>query len=556
MKSPFKSDPWIGRSIGDRQRYRLDKRIGMGGMGDVFLAMDTLLGQQVALKLLKDTLVTSVELRKRFEREVAVSAALKSDHIVQVSDYGVSAEGYPFYVMEYLRGQSLGQLLRREGRLSVERTVSIITQVCDGLREAHQGVTMWRNNATASEHIKVVHRDLKPDNIFLVSTVLGELVKILDFGIAKIREDAAEHTKLTNMFLGTFHYAAPEQLEVAIDIDGRADIYSLGIILYEMLCGTDPFGLGLNTRKISEISWAMAHTSKPPQPLRSQPGLSHLQPELEAVVLRCLQKAPNERFASVDELKRALQAAVAVKPRATHQQPTTSFPGSEDQTIVRPLTPQQPAIPTPRITQNPPPSQQGSHDSTIYRPLKRQQPAIPHNPPLSQPGDHDSTIQRPLAPPDLGVPDAILALEQDSLLEIVAEIIGPIAPTLIQEVSRYAPGIKELIENLMLYLSEQQRIEFKKKAISLHEKLAAQNQNRSLNSPTLKNQAIDASFLNQCEECLADLIGPIAHSLIEEVLTSHPQISPVEFVNVLAGEIPDTKIAKEFSTRLHTAFFR
>ena len=143
----------------------------------------------MALKLLKDTLVTSGELRKRFEREVALCAALKSDHIVEVSDYGVTPEGHPFYVMEYLRGQSLGQLLRRERRLSVERTVSIITQVCGGLQLAHEGVTLWRDGATVSEHIKVVHRDLKPDNIFLVPTTLGELVKILDFGIAKIRQD-------------------------------------------------------------------------------------------------------------------------------------------------------------------------------------------------------------------------------------------------------------------------------------------------------------------------------------------------------------------------------
>ncbi|MGL4621273.1 MAG: serine/threonine-protein kinase, partial [Chroococcidiopsis sp.] len=226
MSDPFanQSDAWIGRSIGDRQRYRLDRRVGAGGMGDVFLAMDTLLGKQVALKLLKDTLVTSLDLKKRFEREVAVSAALKSDHIVEVSDYGVTAEGFPFYVMEYLRGQSLGQLLRQQRQLSVERTVNIITQVCDGLALAHEGVTLWREKATIKEHIQVVHRDLKPDNIFLVPTVLGELVKILDFGIAKIREDRVEYTQLTNMFLGTFHYAAPEQIEVEKDIDGRADI--------------------------------------------------------------------------------------------------------------------------------------------------------------------------------------------------------------------------------------------------------------------------------------------------------------------------------------------
>lgn len=323
MNFPHSSDPWSGRLIGERQRYRLGLRLGEGGMGCVFLAMDTLLGQQVALKLLKETLVGSEELRKRFEREVALSAALKSDHIVQVTDFGVSPEGHPFYVMEYLHGQTLGQLLRHEKQLSAERTVDIISQVCEGLQLAHEGVALWRDGATTREHVSVVHRDLKPDNIFLVPKAQGDCVKILDFGIAKIRDNTAEQTNLTSMFIGTVHYAAPEQLGVAQDLDGRADIYSLGIILYEMLSGTDPFGLGLNINKISGISWVVAHTSKPAVPLRSQPDCEHLSPALEAVVMRCLQKAPLERFASVDKLNQALQAAVvpsAVSGRTSPQQ--------------------------------------------------------------------------------------------------------------------------------------------------------------------------------------------------------------------------------------------
>jgi eukaryotic-like serine/threonine-protein kinase len=359
------SDPWIGRLIGDRQRYRLEKRLGVGGIGDIFLAMDTLVGQQIALKLLKDTLVISEELRKRFELEVAVSAALKNDHIVRVSDYGISAEGYPFYVMEYLNGQSLKQLLESERRLSVERTLSIITQVCDGLYHAHEGVTLWRNNATVSQHIKVIHRNLKPDNIFLVPTALGELVKILDFGIAKISEDTIDRTKLTNTFLGTCHYASPEQLEAETNIDGRADIYSIGIIIYEMLSGTDPFGLGLNTRKISEISWAMAHNSKPAQALRSQPGLSQLPAELEAAVMRCLQKSPSQRFASVSELKHALQAAVT--PQELSQNSSSSF----DKTVFQPLV-----SPATAITQSPP-QPPDVPEATIMQGSLSAQPAVP-----------------------------------------------------------------------------------------------------------------------------------------------------------------------------------
>lgn len=365
MNSLPNSDSWIGRLMGDNQRYRLEKRLGGGGMGDVFLAMDTRLGQQVALKLLKDTLVASKEMRKRFEREVEVCAALQSDHIVKVTDCGVTDEKYPFYVMEYLRGETLRQLLQREKRLSVEHTLNIITQVCKGLQLAHQGVTLGLNGATKSEHIQVVHRDLKPDNIFLVSTP-EELVKIVDFGIAKIRNESSEFTNLTrtSAFLGTFRYAAPEQLKGEINLDGRADIYSLGIILYEMLSKADPFGFSIKARSMSEASWINAHTSEPPTPLRSQPGCESLSPQLEAVVMRCLQKEADKRFATVEQLNQALQAAVnsnfygvGIVEETIAQLPLPQPEGSLEETISRRLTPT-PAKP----------------EETIYQPQKKSPP--------------------------------------------------------------------------------------------------------------------------------------------------------------------------------------
>jgi serine/threonine-protein kinase len=313
MSFPAQPDTWIGRSIGDRQRYRLERRLGSGGMGDVFLAMDTLLGQHVALKLLKEKLALSKSLRKRFEREVAICAALKNDHIVNVSDYGVTDEGHPFYVMEYLRGESLKQLLKQQQRLPVERAVKIVTQVCEGLRLAHTGIDLWWSGATASEHVKVIHRDLKPDNIFVVPTALGELVKILDFGIAKIRDESLDRTNLTYGFIGTFRYAAPEQLRAANTIDARADIYSLGVILYELLSGTDPFGFGAQAYSITGMGWAMAHKTKPPIPIRLQPGCEHFSPQLEAAVMQCLQKSPSDRFASVEQLKQVLKTTITRK---------------------------------------------------------------------------------------------------------------------------------------------------------------------------------------------------------------------------------------------------
>ncbi len=415
MKSPSQSDPWIGRLLSDGQRYRLDKRIAAGGMREIFLATDTLLDKQVALKLLKDTPVESEELRKRFEREVELCVALKSDHIVEVSDYGVTAEGYPFFVMEYLRGQSLDQLLRQKQRLPLERTVNLVAQVCDGLQFAHRGVTLRRDNATVSEQIKVVHRGLKPTNIFLVPTAVGELVKILDFGVAKIREAQAERTNLTNTFLKAYHYAAPEQLEVEKDLDGRADIYSLGIIVYEMLSGTDPFGLGLNTRKISGMSWAIAHASKPAIPLRSQPGLSQLPLEVEMVVMRCLQKTPNERFASVDELKRALQAAVAVGGGAISQPAPPPRAEVPEATIVQ-TAPPRAEVPEATIAQTAPPRAEVP-EATVSQPAPPPRAEVP-----------EATIAQTAPPPRAKVPEATIAQTVPPRPKVPEATIAQIVP--------------------------------------------------------------------------------------------------------------------------------
>lgn len=534
MNSPLGQDYWLGRSVGDRQRYHLEKHLGSGGMGDVFVAIDTLLGKQVALKLLKDTLVDSQTLRKRFEREVTLCAALKSDHIVNISDYGITNEGYPFYVMEYLPGQSLAQLLRRQQRLDIQRTVSIVAQVCEGLRLAHEGVTLWQNGATQRKQIKVVHRDLKPDNIFLVPTALGELVKVLDFGIAKIRHETAEFTNLTNMFIGTFHYAAPEQFEFKADVDERADIYSLGIILYEMLSGTDPFGLRFNANhnEISGMSWVFAHASKLPIAIRSQPGLSHLSLELEAVVMRCLQKSPQQRFASVGELSQALLAAVTdiFNPNSTTSSIQLNFPyqgGFEEKTVAQ-TNPHPAEIRNPIVTHIPP-----TISGTAYSSTER---------------SHSANSQEFT---QIGSPE-----QQSLLLKIFTDFVGPIAPTLFQKVFSTASSTQELLENLSLFLPANQKIEFEKKVKELQTELRSPGRATSIQVQTQLNtsptspQPIDPSFMQKCERDLLDLIGPIATFLIQKALKSHPQITAPELVNILASEIPDSKKAVAFCQRL------
>jgi eukaryotic-like serine/threonine-protein kinase len=336
--------------IGEDKRYRFIERLGGGGMGNVYLAMDTRLGKPVALKLLKESLADDESIRVRFEWELAICAALKSQHIVQVSDYGVTPEGYPFYVMEYLEGQTLGQLLSETKKLSPQKVCQLVSQICAGLQIAHEGVMFSGARIDPSDcdllsaqkctRVKVVHRDLKPENIFLVPTALGDLVKIIDFGIAKIRHlHSTEHTNVTNFFLGTCHYASPEQIKGANNLDERSDIYSLGLIIYEMLSGFDPFGFNFRENRVSGEAWIVANSSTAPQPLRSQPDCEQLSPELEAVVMRCLQKSPKDRFSCVSELSQVLQAAVS------YQLPVTSYQlpkvGSNDSphTYHTPLSP-------------------------------------------------------------------------------------------------------------------------------------------------------------------------------------------------------------------------
>jgi eukaryotic-like serine/threonine-protein kinase len=344
-------DPWLGQFLGEQQRYRLDQPLGNGAIGDVYLTTDMRLERRVAIKILKGALAKSKELVARFEREISVLAALESEHIVQVLDYGITAEGHPFYVMEYLKGQTLSQLMRRSQRLSVDLTVRIATQICEGLRIAHEGIVIRKGGIATTETVKVIHRDLKPANIFMVPTAMGGLVKVLDFGIAKklYASEQPEQTNLTQAFLGTYHYAAPEQLRNARNLDERADIYSLGLILYEMLSGTDPFGIGSSQQPNREMSWAMAHASSEPRPLRQQPGCERIPASIEAAVMRCLQKPAADRFASVTELSRALTGVphtprtepgtlnlATLSEEATAHSPIGMAP---DPTVSRPLVP-------------------------------------------------------------------------------------------------------------------------------------------------------------------------------------------------------------------------
>jgi serine/threonine-protein kinase len=270
----------------------IENVVGAGGMGVVVAARHLQLGQQVAIKLLRLSGLEpdrEAEARARFLREGQAAAALSSDHVVRIHDVGTLDSGEPFMVMELLRGEDLGKLLDRQGPAPVPVAVDYVVQACHAVAEAHAA--------------GIVHRDLKPSNLFVSLKSDGRAaVKVLDFGISKATSAAQEafdgNLTDTRSVVGSPFYMSPEQVRDAKRVDARTDVWSLGLILYEMLAGEPPF----NASTLPAICAAIAADT--PRSLRE--GRPEIPPALEAVVMKCLEKEPDRRFQKVSELVRAL----------------------------------------------------------------------------------------------------------------------------------------------------------------------------------------------------------------------------------------------------------
>ncbi|MEM7793957.1 MAG: serine/threonine-protein kinase [Cyanobacteria bacterium P01_C01_bin.118] len=282
-------DSYFGRRLANR--YELMESIGKGSMGKVYLAKDTLLGGvPVAVKFLAQTLLNE-QMTQRFMHEAMTCAQLgtQSMHVVRVTDYGVTDDEIPFYVMEYLEGQNLGQMLHPRP-LPVKRFRDFIRQICLGLDAAHKGIRL------NEQVVPIIHRDIKPSNILVTqSASVGDLVKILDFGIAKLMQDSSQEE--TSTFLGTLAYASPEQME-GQELDHRSDIYSLGIMMYQMLTGDLPFCPKSNTFG----GWYNAHRHQYPASLDGRSPYGQLPRSLKDAVMNCLAKDPSQRPSSVRQL--------------------------------------------------------------------------------------------------------------------------------------------------------------------------------------------------------------------------------------------------------------
>ncbi|MFQ3612786.1 MAG: protein kinase [Cyanobacteriota bacterium] len=301
-------------------RYRLQHLISEGGMGAVYQAVDTQrFDATVAVKLLHQRLLVKSHLHdqllQRFATEAKVSILLGNHpNIIKVMDYGLEGD-QPFLVMEFLGeaplvGQSLSQLLKQEGPMAPERVVRLARQICAGLHHAH----CFERELDGISIKGVIHRDIKPSNIYIVrdptSGQGGETVKLLDFGIAKVLSDMTLSLGTEALgFLGTAQYASPEQLRGKV-LDARSDIYSLGLVLYEMLAGQSP----LEPETDSFWAWIDAHNHQPPKPLPLEQLPHSIPPTLQQIVFACLEKDREERPVSMQALSNALEAVLQPPP--------------------------------------------------------------------------------------------------------------------------------------------------------------------------------------------------------------------------------------------------
>ncbi len=278
---PDLTDPYLGCVIDGR--YRVESVLGEGGMGIVYGCKHKHIEKRIAIKILRADLARDPEVTSRFLNEARSASSIGNPHIIDISDFGILPDGSTYFVMEYLDGQPLSQVVATEGALPLPRLLHIARQLAEGLSAAH--------------HADIVHRDLKPDNIFLVAHgAEPDFVKILDFGIAKVSTAEGRITRAGTVF-GTPHYMSPEQA-AGTPVDLRGDIYSFGVILYELASGRLPFDADNFMGILSQ------HMYKAPTPFGSlvPPLEGPISAGLEAIVLKCLSKQPEQRYASVDAL--------------------------------------------------------------------------------------------------------------------------------------------------------------------------------------------------------------------------------------------------------------
>ncbi len=386
-------DPLIGTVLG--RRFRVEERLAAGGFGVIYRAMHLKSKYEVALKILHQNMLTDEKIVARFRREAQTLTMLRSPHTVTTYELVEEPDGRLFMVMELLRGETLYQQYKRDGVMPWRRVVEIARAVCVSLAEAHA--------------LGVVHRDLKPENIVIEPKDGEEIVKVLDFGIAKVLSGSevehAEELTNHNEVIGTWDYVSPEQIR-SEGYSGRSDIYTLAVVMYEMITGKRPF------MQTGAALMAAILTSMPPAPSTRMPGIP---PALDRVLLRCLDPDPQQRFADVETLAAELDALLE---RPLDDKPTgqVELPPDEDRTRI--LTP--PKKPTERT---PAPDPRVPYATPMGMPIVMPppRPSAPALPPPKRPSIPPPPLvsgwaTSPVQPLPVAVPAFAKALERDRMM--------------------------------------------------------------------------------------------------------------------------------------------
>ena len=293
--APETFDSLVGATLAGR--YLIVRRIGEGGMGAVYEAKHTVIGKRVAVKVLLEKFIAKSDFVARLLQEARLASSIGHQNIVDVTDFGTTDDGRSFVVMEFLDGEPLAQLVMREAPLPVERCLRIARQVASALQAAHAK--------------GIFHRDVKPENVYLVRRGEADFVKVVDFGISKAvkpgGDEGGEGYRLTHtgLLLGTPLYMSPEQARGEEDLDHRVDIWALGVLLYECLTGEVPFRAN---NYLGIISQVLTHEPTPPSKLRPELGISDA---VETVVMRAMEKDRTRRYQTMAELERDLERLLA-----------------------------------------------------------------------------------------------------------------------------------------------------------------------------------------------------------------------------------------------------
>ncbi len=302
--APRTMESGVGIQAGDviAGKYVVERVLGIGGMGVVVAARHQGLDERVAVKFLQPMLAGHAHAVARFTREARAAVKIKSEHVAKVYDVGELETGTPYIIMEYLEGSDLAHWLSERGVLPIEQAVEFVLEACEAIAEAHA--------------LGIVHRDLKPGNLFVVHSIHGSYsIKVLDFGISKLTNsmrlgDGGPVTR-TAEFIGSPRYMSPEQMRSSKDVDARTDVWSLGVILYELLAGTCPFAAD----NLPDLALRVVHAD----PARLRDQRREVPSGLEQVIRKCLEKTPQERYRSVRELAMALSPFASKRAQSSIQ---------------------------------------------------------------------------------------------------------------------------------------------------------------------------------------------------------------------------------------------